>query len=104
MVADTSRSKSLNSGEVIDDPEEASSEVQYGVPPFELERRLHELLESRQQEQIRELEAKIECLKHKLREKEMEVSWWKDTARLISRHFPESSRFSSQHRSKLLSP
>ncbi|KAJ6758670.1 PROTEIN POLAR LOCALIZATION DURING ASYMMETRIC DIVISION AND REDISTRIBUTION [Salix koriyanagi] len=91
-----------SSGEVED--QAAGSEEHCGVPPHELERRLHELLESRQQEHIRELEAKLKCLEHKLREKEMEVSWWKDTARLISRHLPESSKSSPYHPAKLLSP
>lgn len=103
----TSKSQTGSSGEVVAfvfEDQAAGSEEHRGVPPRELERRLHELLESRQQEHIRELEAKLECLEHKLREKEMEVSWWKDTARLISRHLPGSSKFSSHHLAKLLSP
>ncbi|KAJ6361262.1 hypothetical protein OIU78_001828 [Salix suchowensis] len=102
----TSKSQTVSSGEVVAFKFEkaAGSEEHCGVSPHELERRLHELLESRQQEQIRELEGKIECVKHKLREKEMEVSWWKDTARLISRQLPESSKLSSRHSAKLLSP
>ncbi|XP_030951251.1 protein POLAR LOCALIZATION DURING ASYMMETRIC DIVISION AND REDISTRIBUTION-like [Quercus lobata] len=71
------------------------TEMEYGVPPTELEIRLHELLEARQQERVEELEAALECTIHKLREKEIEVSWWKDTARLISQHVPGPSRFSS---------
>ncbi|KAJ6732231.1 hypothetical protein OIU79_003371 [Salix purpurea] len=98
----TSKGQNGSSGEVED--QAAGSEEHCGVPPHELERRLHELLESRQQEHIRELEAKLKCLEHKLREKEMEVSWWKDTARLISRHLPESSKSSPYHPAKLLSP
>ena len=69
--------------------------MEYGVPPTELEIRLHELLEARQQERVEELEAALECTIHKLHEKEIEVSWWKDTARLISQHVPGPSRFSS---------
>ncbi|KAJ6862147.1 hypothetical protein NC652_039096 [Populus alba x Populus x berolinensis] len=101
----TSKSQTGSSGEVVAfvfEDQAAGSEEHRGVPPRELEQRLHELLESRQQEHIRELEAKLECLEHKLREKEMEVSWWKDTARLISRHLPGSSKFSSHHLAKLL--
>ncbi|XP_057510343.1 protein POLAR LOCALIZATION DURING ASYMMETRIC DIVISION AND REDISTRIBUTION-like [Actinidia eriantha] len=72
-------------GEIIDPPEAGTVE-HFGLPPNELERRLHELLESRQQERIKELEAALECVNEKLCEKEKEVSWWKDTARLISQH------------------
>ncbi|KAG8636391.1 uncharacterized protein LOC110603090 isoform X3 [Manihot esculenta] len=73
------KSQTTTSGEVIDlQPHDVDTDC--GVPPDELERRLHELLEARQQEEIRELEAAIECLKHKLYEKEVEVSRWKDTA------------------------
>ncbi|KAI9191716.1 hypothetical protein LWI28_012480 [Acer negundo] len=66
-------SQSSSFGEVIDpviDPREACPEVECGVPPYELERRLHEVLEARQQEQISELEAALECAKYKLHEKE----------------------------------
>ncbi|KAL5558225.1 hypothetical protein UlMin_034436 [Ulmus minor] len=91
-VKDTysSISYTSNSGEVIDiDPLEADSEIHTGVPPVELERKLHELLEARQLERIKELEDALKCAFHKLGEKELEVSWWKDTALLISRHIPE---------------
>nr|POE51456.1 protein polar localization during asymmetric division and redistribution [Quercus suber] len=88
------RGRSLSFVEVID-PQNGGTEMEYGVPPTELEIRLHELLEARQQERVEELEAALECTIHKLREKEIEVSWWKDTARLISQHVPGPSRFSS---------
>ncbi|XP_010275794.1 PREDICTED: protein POLAR LOCALIZATION DURING ASYMMETRIC DIVISION AND REDISTRIBUTION-like isoform X2 [Nelumbo nucifera] len=78
-----------------DNLQEADSEDYYGVSPRKLERRLHELLEERQQERIAELEFALECAMSKLHEKEMEVSWWKDTARLISQHVPEATRLSS---------
>lgn len=70
------------------------TEVDYGVPlpPQELERRLHEVLEARQQEQIRELEAALESARHKLREKDLEISRWKDTAKFLSQHNPATSR------------
>ncbi|XP_059460723.1 protein POLAR LOCALIZATION DURING ASYMMETRIC DIVISION AND REDISTRIBUTION-like [Corylus avellana] len=92
---DSVRSRSSSFGEVID-LQNASTEVHCGVPPTELQRRLHELLEAKQQERIKELEAALECAMHKLREKEIEASWWKDTARLISQHVPGPSRLSSQ--------
>lgn len=87
----STKSHSSNNGEIID-PQEAS-DVSFGVSPIELERRLHELLEARLQEQIIDLECALECARQKVIEKETEVTWWKDTARLISHHVPETSRF-----------
>ncbi|KAJ4707782.1 Protein POLAR LOCALIZATION DURING ASYMMETRIC DIVISION AND REDISTRIBUTION like [Melia azedarach] len=87
----SSRSYSFSSGEVIDpimETQDACTEVHYGIHPYELERRLHKVVEARQQEHIRELEAALECARHKLHEKEIEISWWKDTAKLISQHIP----------------
>ncbi|KAF5726276.1 protein POLAR LOCALIZATION DURING ASYMMETRIC DIVISION AND REDISTRIBUTION-like [Tripterygium wilfordii] len=91
------RSCGESSGEVVDHVNDAGNGVYEGVCPYELERRLHELLEARQEEHIRKLEAALESANHKIREKEIEVSWWKDTAQLISHHIPETSRLSSQH-------
>ncbi|KAF5456815.1 hypothetical protein F2P56_026255 [Juglans regia] len=93
------RSPCLSFGEVID-TQNSGTKVHFGVQPTELESRLHELLEARQQERIKELEAALECAMHKLREKETEVSWWKGTARFISQHVPGPSRFGSQHDSE----
>lgn len=87
-------SQSLSSGEVID-PQGTDAEINSGVSHIELERKLRELVEARQQERIKELEAALECAVNKLQEKELEVSWWKDTARLISQHFPAPSRLIS---------
>ncbi|KAJ0089937.1 hypothetical protein Patl1_12583 [Pistacia atlantica] len=93
---DTAKSQSFSSGEVINpeiDPQgEECTEVDYGIPPYELERRLHEVLEARQQDQITELEAALECARHKLRENDIEITWWKDTAKLLSQHIPATSR------------
>ncbi|XP_008357269.3 protein POLAR-like 1 [Malus domestica] len=75
----------------------------YGVPALELERRLHELLEARQEERIKELEVALEYTKRKLHEKEMEVSWWRQnaSAALTShRHQDPSSSGASQHSSE----
>ncbi|XP_059659138.1 protein POLAR-like 1 [Cornus florida] len=69
------------SAEVLDPPEDDTRE-HWPVPPNELERRLHELLEARQQERIKELEAALECARLKLYER--------DTARFISQRVPES--------------
>lgn len=54
----------------------------YGIDPFELERRLHQVLEARQQEEINELIRQLEL-------KEAELSWWKETVRLICQHAEE---------------
>lgn len=75
------------------EPQGASSVVSFGVPPVELERRLHELLEARLQERITELECALEYTTGKLNEKEIEVTCWEDTARLIPQHVPATSRF-----------
>ncbi|KAL3746412.1 hypothetical protein ACJRO7_015380 [Eucalyptus globulus] len=66
-------------GEVMD-PEDEVTEFQGGVPPIELER-----------ERIKELEASVGRMEQKLSEKEREISWWKDTARLLSHHVSEPS-------------
>lgn len=88
-----SESHSSSFGEIVMDPQGASADVSFAVSPVELERRLHELLQARLQERITELESALKCTKQKLMEKEMEVTWWKDTAQLISQHVPETARF-----------
>ncbi|CAH2073155.1 unnamed protein product [Thlaspi arvense] len=70
-------------------------EEQQGVCPYELERRLHELMETRQVEEIKELETALEDAKRRLHVKEAEASWWKDTAFIVSEHIPEPSRINS---------
>ncbi|ESQ41037.1 hypothetical protein EUTSA_v10014215mg [Eutrema salsugineum] len=70
-------------------------EKQQGVCPYELERRLHELMETRQEEEIKELETALEDAKQRLHVKEAEASWWKDTAYIVSEHIPEPSRITS---------
>lgn len=80
-------------------------EEQQGVCPYELERRLHELMEIRQEEEINELQTALEDAKKRLHVKEAEASWWKDTAYIVSEHIPQSSRInpSSQTRQYPLS-
>ncbi|KAL1208987.1 Protein POLAR-like 1 [Cardamine amara subsp. amara] len=73
-------------------------EEQQGVCPYELERRLHELMETRQEEEIKELEIALEDAKQKLHLKETEASWWKDTAYIVSERIPEPSRITSNSR------
>uniref|UniRef100_A0A0A0L4A3 Protein POLAR LOCALIZATION DURING ASYMMETRIC DIVISION AND REDISTRIBUTION n=1 Tax=Cucumis sativus TaxID=3659 RepID=A0A0A0L4A3_CUCSA len=87
----STRSCCMSSGEVTD-LQEDGTERQEGVPPVELERKLHELLEARQQEQIKELKEALECAKQEIIDKESEVSWWKETAKVISKHIPSHSR------------
>lgn len=74
-------SLSASFGEVIDRPDSQSR--QGGVSPNELEIRLHELLQARQEQRIKELQANLGQAKRKLLEKEKEVSWWKDTAQAV---------------------
>ncbi|MED6124273.1 hypothetical protein PIB30_057420 [Stylosanthes scabra] len=88
-----SKSHSSSSGEIVIDQQGACADESFAVSPVELERRLHELLQARMQEQISELESALECTTHKLAEKEIELTWWKDTLKLISQHLPETSRF-----------
>ncbi|KAF8115831.1 hypothetical protein N665_0025s0278 [Sinapis alba] len=68
-------------------------EEQLGVCPYELERRLYELMETRQEEKINELESALEDAKQRLHVKEAEASWWKDTAYIVSEHIPQPFRF-----------
>ncbi|OAY65886.1 Protein POLAR LOCALIZATION DURING ASYMMETRIC DIVISION AND REDISTRIBUTION, partial [Ananas comosus] len=68
---------------------EEQSPPHSGVSARELERRLHELLETRQKERIAELESALECAERDLREKEREISWWRRSARLVSQHREE---------------
>ncbi|XVF48283.1 hypothetical protein PTKIN_Ptkin03bG0177600 [Pterospermum kingtungense] len=98
----STRSYSISCAEVVDPTiddgeEEVCMDTYYEVPPYELGRKLHELLETRQEEQIRELEAALEFATQELLEKEREISWWKDTAHLIIRHVKEPSRLDFQH-------
>ncbi|KAL6556566.1 hypothetical protein OROGR_005854 [Orobanche gracilis] len=70
-----------NAGGAHDEP--------YRVPPRELERKLHEVLETRQEERISELESALEYTMQQLGERERELACWKDAAaRLVSRRFP----------------
>nr|CAB3448203.1 unnamed protein product [Digitaria exilis] len=61
-----------------------------GVSARELERRLHELLQSRHEARIAELESELDRARRKLRETEREASRWRDTAKLATRFTDES--------------
>lgn len=73
-------------------------EEQQGVCPYELERKLHELMETRQQKEIKELEIALDDAKQRLHLKEREASWWKDTAYIVSERIPEPSRITYSSR------
>ncbi|WZZ30423.1 hypothetical protein YC2023_013824 [Brassica napus] len=75
-------------------------EEQQGVCPYELERRLHELMEIRQEEEINELQSALEDAKKRLHVKEAEASWWKDTAYIVSEHIPKPSRITSNFQTR----
>ncbi|KAL0728310.1 hypothetical protein Bca4012_024403 [Brassica carinata] len=76
-------------------------EEQQGVCPYELERRLHELMETRQEEEINELQSALEDAKKRLHVKEAEASWWKDTAYIVSERIPKPSRLTSNSQTRL---
>jgi hypothetical protein len=72
--------------------EDGTSPPHGGVSARALERRLHELLQKRQQERIVELESALDAATRRLHEKEREVVWWRDAAKLVSHRRDDSSR------------
>ncbi|XP_029118334.1 protein POLARALIZATION DURING ASYMMETRIC DIVISION AND REDISTRIBUTION [Elaeis guineensis] len=76
---DSSESFSFSFGQNVEPKNEDIGEFS-GVPALDLERRLHELLHARQQEQIAELEYALECTKRKLVDKEIELCSLRDSA------------------------
>lgn len=74
-----------------DNAHEFSGDEFHGVSPIDLERRLHEVLEARQQERIEELEAGLEYAMKQLEERERDLSLWRDTACVVARHLPSIS-------------
>ncbi|CAI0409123.1 unnamed protein product [Linum tenue] len=87
---ETGSSKSYSTTSTEEEEEEEVIDPEYGeedaecpnaIHPYELASKLHEVLEARQQEEIRELEAALELVKRKLVEKELQVAWWKAVAR-----------------------
>ncbi|XP_020530832.1 uncharacterized protein LOC18447060 isoform X1 [Amborella trichopoda] len=83
VVDDYCRLDGSNELSVEEIPREEVMSEYCGVSASELERRLHELLEKRQQERITELENALECSERRLLEKETEVSWWRENAKLF---------------------
>lgn len=77
--------------EAGDDAHEFSGDEFHGVSPIDLERRLHEVLEARQQERIEELEAGLEYAMQQLEERERDLSLWRDTACVVARYLPSIS-------------
>ncbi|KAK1269697.1 hypothetical protein QJS04_geneDACA013705 [Acorus gramineus] len=85
-VENTAPDQSMTASfEEEEDPHAPDSRDTTGVCPHELERRLHELLEAQQRERISELESALQSTENRLHEKEMEISWWRDTARVFSK-------------------
>ncbi|KAF8732982.1 hypothetical protein HU200_015335 [Digitaria exilis] len=80
--------------------EDGTSPPHGGVSARALERRLHELLQKRQQERIVELESALDNAQRRLHEKEREVVWWRDAAKLVThrRDEQQSRRFQSRQR------
>ncbi|GJM87124.1 hypothetical protein PR202_ga03048 [Eleusine coracana subsp. coracana] len=74
-----------------EDEEEEESPGHGGVSARELERRLHELLQSQHEARIAELESALDRARRKLKEKEREASRWRDTAKIAAR-FTDDSR------------
>lgn len=67
-------------------------EINYMVSTIELERKLWEVFQQRQEERIMELEGTLELALNKLHAKEKELLWWKDRACSLMEH---SSRATS---------
>ncbi|RLN12420.1 hypothetical protein C2845_PM09G04990 [Panicum miliaceum] len=93
VVGSASWSRVVDGGGAKDDGEDRSSPPHGGVSARALERRLHELLQKRQQERIVELESALDAAQRRLHEKEREVVWWRDAAKLVSHRRDESRRF-----------
>ncbi|KAL8521840.1 hypothetical protein ACS0TY_012123 [Phlomoides rotata] len=74
--------------EEISDRHEMSNDEFYGVSPRDLERRLLQVLEERKLERINELESALDYAMQQLEEKERELCWWKDSARLVAQRLP----------------
>ncbi|KAJ1281435.1 hypothetical protein BS78_04G305300 [Paspalum vaginatum] len=92
---DESQDRDDDDGDEEDDDErDTESNVKSpphgGVSARELERRLHELLQSRHEARIAELESALERARRKLRETEREACRWRDTAKLATRFTDES--------------
>lgn len=63
-----------------------SLEKQQGVWPYELERRLHKLMETRQKYEIKSCRLHWKRLRQGFMWTEAEASWWKVTAYIVSEH------------------
>ncbi|KAK3155598.1 hypothetical protein QOZ80_2BG0205310 [Eleusine coracana subsp. coracana] len=89
--AETDQDDGEDDEEEEEEEEEEESPGHGGVSARELERRLHELLQSRHEARIAELESALDRARRKLKEKEREASRWRDTAKLAAR-FTDDSR------------
>lgn len=86
---DSSESFSFSFGQNVEPKKEDFGKFS-GVSALDLERRLHELLHAKQQEQITELEYALECTKRRLVDKEIELCRLRDGASLASHHKDET--------------
>lgn len=66
------------SGKKSSHDQEDVDRTNYSVSPIELERRLHEVLQKKQEDHIAELEADLKITEDELLDKEKELSWWKE--------------------------
>lgn len=66
------------------EPLEISHVDEYGVSPYELDRRLHDLLEKQQEDRISELEVELKSTETKLHVKERELQHWKEQVRCLA--------------------
>lgn len=73
-------------------PSEIFHADDYGVSPYDLDRRLCELLEKQQEETISELEEELKSTKNELHDKEIELQHWKEhVSRLLELSFVTNS-------------
>ncbi|KAF3572960.1 hypothetical protein F2Q69_00060415 [Brassica cretica] len=71
---------------------------QQGICPNEQERRLQKLMETRQEEDIKELQTSLRDANKSLHQMEAEYSWWKDTVCVGSEHIQSQINSNYQNR------
>lgn len=66
------------------EPLDISHDDDYGVSPYELDRRLRDLLEKQQEERISDLEVELKSTEIKLHAKERELQHWKERVQYLA--------------------